>query len=434
MSILKTYIVPHPPLIIPSIGRGKEKKIQTTINAYKQVAKEVSTIKPDTIIIISPHSVNYQDSIHISPGAYAEGDFNNFYSPETIKVEYDELLINEIDKIAKEKKYPINIDTENNPKLDHGTMIPLYFINQEYQNYKVIRIGISNLSLEKHYQFGIIIKEAIQNKNNKTIVIASGDLSHKLQENGPYGYSEDGKKYEKMIIKTLMNANFKELINYNQELLEKAAICGHPSFSIMAGTLDKTKVKSKFYSHEDITGVGYTIISYTPMSEDIYVQLATKTIEEYIKNNKILKINNDIPKELIDNKAGVFVTIYKNNYLRGCIGTIFPTSNSIAEEIINNAISSATKDNRFIPIEKEELEDLTIKVDVLSKPEIINSIEELNPKEYGIIITRGYKRGVLLPDIEGVNTKEEQIAIAKEKGNITENDYIIERFTVKRHI
>ncbi|MBC7316325.1 MAG: AmmeMemoRadiSam system protein A, partial [Chloroflexi bacterium] len=139
------------------------------------------------------------------------------------------------------------------------------------------------------------------------------------------------------------------------------------------------------------------------------VQLARKTIENYILHRKVI----DPPEELtpeMKRKAGAFVSLHRHGHLRGCIGTIEPMRPNVAEEVIANAISAATRDPRFLPLRPEELADLEISVDVLEDPEPIDSIEQLNPKEYGVIVQRGMRRGLLLPDLEGVDTPEEQVS------------------------
>ena len=146
-----------------------------------------------------------------------------------------------------------------------------------------------------------------------------------------------------------------------------------------------------------------------------------------------MKPSSCLPKEMLNNKHGVFVSIKKFNQLRGCIGTILPTTNSVAEEIIRNSIKAATEDPRFIEVSKDELEDLDISVDVLTEP-IKATKEELNPKIYGVIVNKGRKRGLLLPNLEGVNTVEEQLSIACEKAGINPlEDYEIEKFEVMRY-
>ena len=141
-----------------------------------------------------------------------------------------------------------------------------------------------------------------------------------------------------------------------------------------------------------------------------------------------------LPTEMTGRRAGVFVSLKKDGRLRGCIGTIQAVCSSVAEEIIQNAISAVTNDPRFDPVEPYELKDLSISVDVLGARERISSPKELDAKKYGVIVTKGYRRGLLLPNLEGVDTVEEQIRIAKQKAGIgTEEGVVLERFEVVRH-
>jgi len=162
------------------------------------------------------------------------------------------------------------------------------------------------------------------------------------------------------------------------------------------------------------------------------VKLAKKTVESYIKEGKVIP-----PKELtaeMKERAGVFVSIHKRGELRGCIGTIEPQRNNVAEEIIANAISSATRDPRFLPITPDELKDLSYSVDVLTKPEPIPSKDQLDPKRYGVIVEAGFRKGLLLPDLEGVDTVDYQIDICRQKGGIMPNEPVkLYRFEVKRY-
>jgi len=167
--------------------------------------------------------------------------------------------------------------------------------------------------------------------------------------------------------------------------------------------------------------------------ESAYVKLARETIKNYIKQGKIITLPLDLPKEMINQKAGAFVSLKKYGELRGCIGTFMPTQKNIAQEIIKNAVSAAVEDPRFSPVNVSELEDLTISVDVLSNPEEIKDISQLDPKKYGVIVSSGYKKGLLLPDLEGVDTAEEQVDIAKRKAGIYPDEKVkLYRFEVKR--
>ncbi len=167
--------------------------------------------------------------------------------------------------------------------------------------------------------------------------------------------------------------------------------------------------------------------------KDPCVALARQTIDLYVREGRVLRIPEDTPEELLSARAGAFVTLYKNGQLRGCIGTISPVRKTLADEIIHNAISSSTEDPRFSPVTADELSDLVISVDVLGDAEPIESIEELDPLRYGVIVTQRFRRGLLLPNLEGIDTPEEQVAIALRKAGIYGGEYKLERFEVVRH-
>jgi AmmeMemoRadiSam system protein A len=168
--------------------------------------------------------------------------------------------------------------------------------------------------------------------------------------------------------------------------------------------------------------------------ESAYVRLARETIKNYIKHEKIIAPPLNLPKEMINQKAGVFVSLKKIGNLRGCIGTFMPTQENIAQEIIKNAISAAIEDPRFSSVNATELEELTISVDILSAPEEVDDISHLDPKKYGVIVSSGYKKGLLLPDLKGVDTAGEQVDIARRKAGIYPDEKVkLHRFEVKRY-
>ncbi len=460
MSVLAAFMVPHPPMIVPQVGRGSEAQITKTIQAYEQVAEEIAQLKPETIIITSPHTILYADYFHISPGREAKGSFSAFRAPEVqFHEEYDEELVRRICRLAEERNFPAGTLGARDPSLDHGTMVPLWFIRRQYHEGKIVRIGLSGLPLSDHYVLGQMIREAADLTERKTVIVASGDLSHKLQEYGPYGFAPEGPKYDERIMDVCGSGAFGELFGFDETFCEKAAECGHRSFVIMAGALDGRAVKAQALSHEDVTGVGYGICTFYPgqtdesrhfldqyleelavrteeqrEASDAYVKLARKSLESYILRNEVIGFPEGLPPEMMENQAGAFVSIHKQGRLRGCIGTILPVTGCVAEEIIHNAISASVKDPRFDPITPEELPWLEISVDVLGTPEPITSPTELDVKRYGVIVSSGGKRGLLLPDLEGVDTVEQQIAIAMKKAGIEPGEKVaLQRFEVIRH-
>ncbi|HHX37983.1 MAG TPA: AmmeMemoRadiSam system protein A, partial [Clostridiaceae bacterium] len=259
----------------------------------------------------------------------------------------------------------------------------------------------------------------------------------------------------------LSRGAFDELLSLSPDLIEAAAQCGTKSFQMMAGAFDGRSVTAELYSYEGPFGVGYGVLSFTPGGEnkgrhflatdlsqpatqsstadvstqvDPYIALARKTIEQYVRTGTKLDPPTTLPTDMTEVQAGVFVTIHKAGALRGCIGTIGPTTNSIAEEIVQNAISSATRDPRFPAITDAELDDLEISVDVLGAPESIIDKTDLDPQRYGVIVTSGFRRGLLLPRLDGIDDVDNQISIALQKAGIRPNEsFDMERFEVIRH-
>lgn len=458
--LLGAFIVPHPPLIIPEIGKGEEKKIQKTIDSYHEVARQIAALKPDTIIITSPHSIMYSDYFHISPGIHAKGDFRRFGAGKVrFQSTYDEEFTQTLETIAERNGLEAGTLGEKDPSLDHGTMVPLSFINQYYRDYRLVRIGLSGLSMTDHYNLGKYITIAAEKLNRKIVFVASGDLSHRLKEDGPYGFSEEGVTFDHEITEAMKEGDFLKFMEFTPDFCEAAAECGLRSFVIMAGALDGTSVSSKFLSYEGTSGVGYALCQYIisgkdesrhfdlifkekqrrivrelQEKEDPYVHLARLSIESYVNTGEFLKLPDNLPEEMTKKKSGVFVSLKKHGSLRGCIGTISPVTLNIAKEIIRNAVSAAEEDPRFPPVTKNELEELVISVDVLGEPEPISSMDELDVIRYGVIVTSGRKRGLLLPNLEGVDNVQKQVEIARKKAGIYDNErFTMERFEVIRH-
>ena len=461
MAIVFAMAVPHPPIIIPDIGRGEEQKIQATIDAYMEVARRAAEFDPDTVVVLSPHSTVYRDYFHISPGKSARGDFGRFGARRvSVEMEYDTEFVQQLSSLAETDGLPAGTLGERDPELDHGTLVPLYFLTQFNLRAKLVRIGISGLPYLDHYRLGKLIARVSESLGRKTVFVASGDLSHKLKEDGPYGFSEEGPEFDRKIMDILSRGDFIRMFDLTPAFCDAAGECGLRSFIVMAGALDGLAVKPKKHSYEGPFGVGYGICSYEiagadpereferiylenerrkiekrKAEEDPYVRLARLSLETYIRTGRRARLPENLPEDMLQSRAGVFVSIYKHGQLRGCIGTIEPVTSCVAEEIMRNAISSGTEDPRFDSVRESELEDLVYSVDVLTKPEPVQSISELDPKRYGVIVSKGFRRGLLLPNLDGVTDVETQIRIAKQKAGIRINDEDVklERFEVVRH-
>ena len=462
MAILGAVQVPHPPLILPEVGHGEEKRIQSTIDAFDAAAKFIADLQPDTVIISSPHSILYSDYFHISPGPSAKGSMAQFGASQLkFSCAYDEELVKAVEAAAKEKNIPAGTLGNRQPELDHGTMVPMYFLAKYCKTCKIVRLALSGFSLKEHYRVGMLIAETAEKLGRKIAWIASGDLSHKLTKEGPYGFNPAGPQYDKKIMEVMGSGNFADLFSFKDDFLEEAAECGHRSFVLMAGAFDGLAVESRKLSYEGPFGVGYGVTLFRPAGpddsrhfleaydiirnkmkadrlakEDEYVKLAREVIEHYVKTNGgYLRTPRHIIPEMTAQKAGVFVSLKIRGVLRGCIGTIGPMYDNVAEEIRHNAISACSRDPRFTPVMPDELEELEYSVDVLGPMEPISSPSQLDVKRYGVLVTKGSRSGLLLPNLPGVDTIDQQVDIAKQKAGIRpeENGCELQRFEVVRH-
>ena len=464
MPILAAYSVPHPPLIIPAIGAGREREIAATIQAYHDVMCAAAELRPDTVVIVSPHATVYDDFFHISPGAGAKGNFAAFGHPEiTVGIAYDEEFVRVLSALAGEKEIPAGTLGEKHPSLDHGTMIPLFFLSTYLGDAptKFVRIGISGLSAHTHALLGQCIAAAAERLGRRTVCIASGDLSHRLMEGGANGFAPEGAEFDELCTAFLKAGDFLSLLQIPGSFAETAGHCGLNGLWVLAGALDRAALDAKLHSYEGPFGVGYAVASFTVTgrseandftaqlvraedaaiaglraAEDDYVRIARMSVEHFVRTHSYAALPHELPQELTESRAGAFVSIKKYGKLRGCIGTFVPAQQSLAEEILYNAVSAAVHDGRFEAIEEGELNRLVYSVDVLSVPEPIESAAQLDPKTYGVIVKSltDNRRGLLLPDLMGIDTAEEQIAIAREKARIQPKEPIaLARFTVKRH-
>ena len=459
--MLGAIIVPHPPLIIPAVGRGEERGIRKTVDAYRRAARLVASWRPEALVVTTPHLVMYADYFHISPGFAAAGDMSRFGAPQArVEARYDVELRREVIALAEAEQIAAGTLGEKDAGLDHGTFIPLWFLREAGVDCPILRVGLSGFSPLEHYRLGQCIRRAVEKLGRRTAFVASGDLSHKLRADGPYGLAPEGAVYDEQVTAVMASGDFLRLLQMDEDLCDRAAECGQRSFQIMAGALDGLAVEPELLSHEGPFGVGYGVATFTVTgyddarrfgeryqaaerqrlaaqraAEDPWVRLARLSVETYVRTGKPLdRLPDDLPDELLRQRAGAFASLHVGDRLRGCIGTTAPTTESVAWEIVQNAVSACSRDPRFPPVRVSELDSLEYSVDVLGEPEPIISASQLDVKRYGVIVSCGTRRGLLLPDLDGVDTPERQIDIARQKGGIGALEkYRLQRFEVVRH-
>lgn len=455
---------PHPPFIIPAVGGDNLNQAQATVAGLQTMAAELSASSPELVIFLTPHGNVFSDCISCLGDPELTGDLGAFGHPETSMHHANDLeLVELMEKTCTAEGIEFAaIDTalahrhHLNANIDHGIMVPLYYLEQAgLTGVPIIAISIGLLPLLDLYRFGTIINRCAQTLNRRVAVVASGDMSHRLKDDGPYSFNPAGPEFDRSVKELIEKKDIKGLLALPGHLRENAGECGYRSIVIMLGVLDGLEFDSQVFSYEGPFGVGYLTAGFRPLAsgtsflsrlqeeearereasrvkESMPVKWARMVLESYIRTGEVLALPEEL-KEISKQRAAAFVSLKKGGQLRGCIGTILPLHDNLMEEIRENAISAGTRDPRFPAVRPEELEQLEYSVDVLSKPEPATR-EELDPSRYGVIVSRGHKRGVLLPDLEGVDTVEEQLEIALQKADISRNQgYGIERFEVIRY-
>ena len=227
MGIVAAYAVPHPPLAMPEVGRGQERAIQDTLDAYREVARRIAAHAPETVVVVSPHAPLFRDCFHLSTGDFDRGDMGRFGAwDSSMTVQYDGEMTAAIAACARKHTVPLCGSGMGGKDLDHATIVPLHFVNEAYSTYQVVRIGLSGLSPQTHLALGRCIAEAAADLDRSCVLIASGDLSHKLASDGPYGYAPQGPVFDRMVTALFDAGDLSGLLEIDETFGEEAAECG----------------------------------------------------------------------------------------------------------------------------------------------------------------------------------------------------------------
>ncbi len=313
---------------------------------------------------------------------------------------------------------------------EHSIEVQLPFLQFCKPDIKIVPIMLAVSDPEVLKALGLAISQAIRETGRETVILASSDMSH-------YETQQMVRQKDRQAILAVLDLDPAELLKRVHEI--NISMCGYAPVAAMLWAVAEMGVLKaelvRYQTSGDVTGdlssvVGYAGILVKRLSP--LVILAKAALETYVKNRKVVEPTKLTPE--MQEQAGVFVCIKKFGELRGCIGTFEPTRNNVAEEIVDNAIGTAVHDPRFDPVEPSELKDLDYTVDVLTMPQPVKSKDDLDPRKYGVIVAAGRRRGLLLPDLEGVNTVDEQIDICRQKGGIGPDAAVkLFRFEVKRY-
>ncbi len=450
-SIVFSGIAPHPPIMVPEVGHESIAAVRGSIEAMAELTQRLIASGAETLVLISPHAPLQPDAFVAYQGPRLYGDFANFRAPEaTVDALLDAGLLDAIANEAEEQSY--EVVRLRARELDHGTAVPLYFLQHNGWHGSVIALGYSFLTSDDHLRFGGCVKRAADKVGRPVAFVASGDLSHRLKPEAPAGYNPNAYLFDEEVVGALRANSPDRIVNIDQELRRVAGECGYRSMLVAIGATSELPLSCDVLNYEAPFGVGYLVAQLTNQKlsaasqprdrrvdatedrgEDLPT-LARKAVETFVLTDSQIKPPEN-PSGLLKERAACFVSIKTlDGDLRGCIGTIEPARQTLAEELIANAINAATRDPRFMPVSASELPHLRYSVDILSASEPAR-FEELDPAVYGVIVEdeSGLRRGLLLPDIEGVDSAEKQVEIASRKAGIPPGTTVkLWRFRVQR--
>lgn len=450
-EIVFSALTPHPPLLIPEVGRANLRAVVRTQEAMRVMAGSLVEAQPDVVLVFSPHGPVQRDAVALCSASRVEGDFGDFGAPQVrLGFETDLELVGRISREARRdglgtmeiRAGPLG-HQDAGSQLDYATLVPLYYIREHLAGVgvaktapRLVAIAMAMLPYRDLYRFGTSLQRAIAATDKRVAVVASGDLSHRLTRDAPAGYDPAGRVFDESLLDKLARMDVKSILALTPELVDRAGECGLRPLIMLLGCLDGLRGQARVLSYEGPFGVGYAVVSFTlGMPDPPLVKLARRAVHEFVLTGTIIEPPPELllPEEL-RRPAGTFVSIKRAGELRGCIGTVTPTQPDIAREVIMNAIHAAVHDPRFPPLGPGELGGLDYSVDILMPAVPVDSLDELDPERFGIIVSKGKRTGLLLPDLEGVHTVEEQVSIAKRKAGIGANEDVeIERFEVIRY-
>lgn len=314
---------------------------------------------------------------------------------------------------------------------EHSVEVQLPFLQFVRQDVRFVPILLAAADGAACRDVGRAVATAIEETGRPAVIIASGDMSH-------YEPQQTAERKDRLGIEAILSLDADELLSRVGRL--GISMCAHaPAAAMIAAATQLGAGETELVDYRtsgDVTGDRSAVVGYAGIivkgGMSAMVSLAKEAVETYVRSGRRIDPGELTPG--MEQSAGVFVSLHKHHSLRGCIGTFEPVEANVAEEIITNAISSATRDPRFRPVDSSELSDLEYSVDVLTRPEPVRGLGDLNARRYGVIVEAGWRRGLLLPDLEGVDAVEQQLDICRRKAGIASDEPVnLYRFEVRRY-
>lgn len=415
-GVIAGALVAHPPILLPEVGESMSSQVAATVAAIRRLDATLASQPADLVILCSPHSPAAAVALPMRAGSSAQGDLSRFRAPQVrISLDLDVTASRRLFEAAVAADFPMTWAEEE--PLDHGVVVPLHYLERTRAGKPFVLLGLAGWGLGGFVRFGRWLHDHLQNRS--AILIASGDLSHRLIPGAPAGYRPEGEVFDHLVMDALATNHWEAIEGLDPVFVDEAGECGLRPLAIMLGAAHGAGMPSAVLNYEGPFGVGYPVVQFGPSAPGQSASvLAREAIRLYLSTGDVLEPPEPIAPDLA-HPSGVFVTLKREGDLRGCVGTIRATQATAAHEVVRSAIGAATRDPRFNPVSVAELADLEIHVQLLDPPEPVDGPDDLDPLRYGLIVRSGDRQGLLLPGLDGLRTPEEQIGAACQKAGIS---------------
>lgn len=420
----------HAPIVIPAIGGRRASECIRTTEAMRRAARHVVATS-DLLVLLSPHAPRQASSFGISEGD-VQLSFARFGTPLVAPRLTGSLeLARTLSDAAREAGVETHTLTPDPD--DHGAGVPAFFLAEAGYTGRAVVVSLPYPGTNAEARFGAAIARAAANTAQRLAVVASGDLSHRLVPGAPAGYDPRAREFDETFVGRLGHGDLRSACQTNRSLRDLAAEDAVDSTTIAAAAVGYDARGHELLAYEGPFGVGYAeaILHHRAAPPQTLSTIARSAIAAMLEGHDYDPPALDAPW---DAPYGVFVTLREpDGQLRGCVGHTHPTEPTLSLEVKSAAESAATHDPRFPPVSLRDLPHLSIEVSVLQPPEPVSGIAELDPTRYGVLVSGKSRRGVLLPNVPGVDSAAEQVRIARHKADIAEGERVkLERFLVHK--
>lgn len=428
-GIVAGALVAHPPVLVSEVGGASARRVEATGSALRRLDGILSRVPVDLVIVISPHGPASVRELPVRRGPQVAGDLGRFRASRVrVAAEVDLACATRLVSTAEAAGFPLSWSDDRD--LDHGVVVPFHFLPRTTAGRPCLFLGISDWPLARFQEVGAWLHAQLQDR--EVLLVASGDLSHRLTRDAPYGFNRQGPVFDGLVVDGLRSQQWERIETMDPDLADQAGECGLRPLAMLLGAARVAGLHSEVLSYEGPFGVGYPVVHFGHQAPVMDMQeLGRRAIATYLRERRIIEPPEPVPSDL-QAPSAVFVTLRRHGELRGCMGSIRPVEPSAVREVIRYAIASALRDPRFDPVELDEVPELTVSVQLLDPPEPVDDPHSLNPAVYGVIVRQGDRQALLLPGIEGIDTTAQQFEAACDKAGIDpRTPVMLERFRTR---